>query len=72
MKNLNKKLQLNKENIATLDNMDQIYGGDRNAVLTLILCSIFCSETCPPNSAACSAACPPQEGKCTHSGCSCC
>ena len=57
MSNLNKKLQLNKENIASLNNMEHIYGGgvpgQQPSVQTVC---------CPAE---------PKE-KCTHSVCSCC
>ena len=61
MSKLNQKLQLNKENIATLDNMNQIYGGQPGDRVTYVVNS-QCPALCPPK---------PVE-KCTHSVCSCC
>ena len=64
MSKLNQKLQLNKENIATLENMDQVYGG-QDFNFTIGCVTYYCpSVGCPPVEK-------PKE-KCTHSGCSCC
>lgn len=69
MSRLNKKLQLNKENIASLNNMEQIYGGEARIFPTL-----FCPVKTGEGTVIISVyECPqPEPEKCTHSGCSCC